>query len=115
MVIKMIPFKYCGETSIAKRFLQNESNDLIRDLDLLTGRATLLTSKLKVKIFKNCTFSDVRITPYSRRERRLLQFFSWYDSFVYCSGLENLSGVSVLTTVKEVSDNSFYVMTTSKL
>lgn len=53
-------FKYYGETSIPKTFLQSELRDLIRDLDLSKERAELLASRKKIFWCKNYILSHKR-------------------------------------------------------
>jgi hypothetical protein len=70
-----------------QRFLQNEHDDLARDLNLSKQASELLASRLKEK---NQLEPDAKVTFYRETEKELLSYFVEEDNLVFCNDIENL-------------------------
>lgn len=68
-------------------FIQEELNDLIRDLELPKESSEVLASRLKEK---KCLSSGTKVTFYRKREKDLLQFFQSENDIVFCSDVQGL-------------------------
>ena len=79
--------EYEESCSSPKQFIQQELNDLIRDLNLSKQGSELLASRPKEK---NCLQPDVKITFYGNRETGILPFFSQDNDLVYCNNIIGL-------------------------
>ena len=73
--------------STTKGFNQDESSDLIRELDLSKESSELLAYEIGQKDF----LPGTKITFYWTRESSLLQYFSEEGDFVYCNDIESIS------------------------
>ena len=67
--------------------MQEELNDLIRDLDLPKSKAELLGSRLQQW---NLLKENVRISVYRKRHEDLVQFFKMERGLVACTDIDGL-------------------------
>ena len=74
--------EYKESSSSPKQFIQQELNDLIRDLNLSNQGSELLASRLKEK---NCLQPNAKITFYRNSETDILPFISQDNDLVYCN------------------------------
>ena len=70
-----------------QKFSKKELNDLVRDLNLPKDSSEFLASRLAEK---GMLQPDVKISFYRNRERKLLQYFSEDNDFVYCNDIDSL-------------------------
>jgi len=79
--------EYEERSSSPKQLTQQESNDLIRDLNLSKQGSELLASRLKEK---NCLQPDAKITYNWNRKTEILPLFSQDNDLVYCNNIIGL-------------------------
>ena len=77
----------CSEDLRSTLFVQQELNDLVRDLDLHKLSALLLGSRLKSKKLLN---DGVRFSWYKHREKKYLPFFINESPLVYSVNFKGL-------------------------
>ena len=74
--------------NVFHRNSQEESNDLIRDLDLPKSKAELLGSRLQQW---NLLKENVRISVYRKRHEDLIQLFKMERDLVACTDIDVLA------------------------